>query len=281
MKLKFPKTLLMVAVVAALGAAQFIGRTSHTTAQQGPAKPAAGPAKKNPLDKGDFRVGFSPQTKAKTPKKEMPADDKATLQEVATALNSVIALPKDIYLNIDTCGEPNAFYSSETNEITFCNELIDQYDEEFKTITKNQAKVDEMVQDTLQQTLFHEMGHCLIDVWDLPATGREEDAVDQLATILMLDGTKEGQDSALNAAKEFEIASKSEGNEDMKFWDEHSFSKTRFYDMICLVYGSNADKNSNLIGPDKLPAERAEGCEHEFDRAERSWLKLLDPYLIK
>jgi hypothetical protein len=56
-----PKILLLVAVVATLGAAQFIGKTSHTAAQQGPAKPAAAPAKKSPLDKGDFRVGFSPQ----------------------------------------------------------------------------------------------------------------------------------------------------------------------------------------------------------------------------
>ena len=31
-------------------------------------------------------------------------------------------------------------------------------------------------------TFFHELGHALIDAWDLPITGREEDAADQLPT---------------------------------------------------------------------------------------------------
>ena len=247
------------------------------------AKPAATPAKpvKHPLDKGDFKVGFSPKTKSTSPKKDMPKDEKATFQEIADGLNSFLALPRDIYLNIDKCGEANAFYSSDTSEITFCYELLDQFESEFKTIEKSQAKLDAMVEDTIIQTLFHELGHCLIDVWDLPATGREEDAVDQLATVLMLDGSPEGADSAINAALEFEIASRDQDKGDMVFWDEHSFSKTRFYDMVCLVYGSNPDKYDGMVSPDGLPEQRAGRCPEEFKRAERSWLKLLEPYIIK
>ncbi len=241
-----------------------------------PAKP-----KKHPLDKGDFKVGFSPKTKAKDPKKVMPKELVGAFQEIATALNQMIAMPKDVYINMDSCGEPNAYYNPNASEITFCYELLEQYDAEFKTIEKNQAKVDEMVEDTLIQTLFHELGHCLIDVWELPATGREEDAVDQLATILMLDGSDEGQASTINAALEFEIASRDQDPGDMMFWDEHSFSKTRFYDMLCLVYGSNPDKNEFMIGDDGLPEKRAVRCEEEFKRAERSWMKLLAPYLIQ
>ena len=256
-------------ILVALCTAQSIG--------QGPAK-AAG---KNPLDKGDFKVGFSPITKSKGQKKDMPKEEKATFQEVATALNSLIALPKDIYINIDTCGEANAFYSSETAEITFCYELLDQYEREFRTVSKVQAEIDAMVEDTLVQTLFHELGHCLIDVWDMPATGREEDAVDQLATIMMLDGSAEGQATAINAAREFAIAAKSEDPKNMVFSDEHSFSKTRFYDMLCLVYGSNPVKNRKMVGPNGLPAERAKGCESEYKRAERSWLRLLEPYILR
>jgi len=110
--------------------------------------------------------------------------------------------------------------------------------------------------------------------------GREEDAVDQLATVLMLDGSDEGAVSAFNAALEFEISSRSQKKASMIFWDEHSFSKTRFYDMICLVYGSNPEKNSGLVGPTKLPVERAGRCENEWARAERAWLKLLAPHIL-
>ncbi|MBP6003175.1 MAG: hypothetical protein KA746_07055 [Pyrinomonadaceae bacterium] len=267
-----------------LGVSRFTPSTTAQTARNvngpGPTPTVAKPVK-HPLDKGDFKVGFSPKTKSQNPKKDMPKDEKEVFQEIATALNELIAMPKDIYLNMDTCGEPNAYYSPDTSEITFCYELLVQYEEEFKSIEKNQKKVDEMVEDTLIQTLFHELGHCLIDVWDLPATGREEDAVDQLATILMLDGSPEGANSAINAALEFEIASRDQDKGDMLFWDEHSFSKTRFFDMVCLVYGSNPDQYSGLVGPDLLPEQRAVRCTEEYERANRSWMKLLEPYIIK
>lgn len=278
MKTNRSKTIILAAVL-------LLSTPLLTDAQTfGKPTPTATPVKsigKHPLDKGDFKVGFSPKTKRRNPKKNMPKDEIAVFQEIATELNQTLALPRDVYLNMDDCGEANAFYTPDTSEITICYELVDKYEEDFKTVEKSQAKVDAMVEDTLVQTLFHELGHCLIDVWDLPATGREEDAVDQLATILILDGSAEGRATALNAARQFDIASRDEDSDDMAFWDEHSFSKTRFYDMLCLVYGSNPKQNRKLVGPNLLPAERAERCPEEYRRAERSWLKLLAPYVIK
>jgi hypothetical protein len=217
------------------------------------AQPATKPAAKNPLDKGDFKVGFP---KSDPGKKPMSAVDLKDLADIA------------------------AFYDGNGPQIKICYELLDQYEEEFKTISKDPKEIDNMVQDTLAQTLFHELGHCLIDQWELPATGREEDAVDQLATVLLLDGSAEGQDSAINAALEFDIASRNEAKDDMVFWDEHSFSETRFFDMICLVYGSNPKKNAGMIGDDKLPKDRAVRCPGEWDRANRAWMKLLAPYVL-
>lgn len=244
------------------------------------AQPSAVKAK-HPLDKGDFKVGFSPRTKAKDPKKTMPSDDRKVFQEIADALNAALALPHDLYINMDTCGEANAFYDPGTSEITFCYEIVQQFEDEFKTISKDPKEIDTMVSDTLLQTLYHELGHALIDVWELPATGREEDAVDQLATVLLLDGSPEGTDSAINAALEFDIAGRDTDPNDMKYWDEHSFSKTRFFDMICLVYGSNPKANAGMVGPDYLPKERAERCTEEWNRASRSWMKLLAPYVLQ
>ena len=242
------------------------------------AQPAANAKPKNALDKGDFKVGFPPSERGKKP---MPADIKSGFQEIADGLNGVIALPRDVYLNIDSCGEANAFYDPDGPQIKICYELIAQYEKEFKTVSKDAKEIDDMVEDTLVQTLFHELGHCLIDQWDLPATGREEDAVDQLATVLLLDGSASGQKSAINAALEFAIASSDEEKGDMLFWDEHSFSKTRFYDMVCLVYGSNPAKNSFMIGDDTLPKQRAQRCPTEYKKADHAWMKLLQPYILQ
>jgi hypothetical protein len=233
----------------------------------------------NNLDKGNFKAGFSPVTKSKDPKKVMSAEISQILEEITQPLNEIIALPFDVYLNFDTCGEPNAFYNRETKEITMCIEFMDTFAEAFHKISKNPAQIEEMTSGTTVFFFFHELGHCLIDVWDLPATGREEDAVDQLAILILLDGTPEGEDMILSGALFFNIYSENETKGNLPFWDEHSFNKQRFYNTLCLAYGSNPEKNKNLIGSKGLPVERAAGCQNEFKRADRAWQKLLTPYL--
>ena len=245
----------------------------HTTARA-QTKPAV-----NVTDKGDFKVGFSPATKKQFPKKAMPQEIADSLAEITNPLNEVIALPYDVFLNFDECGEPNAFYNSEVKEITMCYEFLADFEETFKKISKNPKEISDMTDGAMAVFFFHELGHCLIDVWDLPATGREEDAVDQLAMFILLDGTPDGEAMVLSAAKYFSYVSSAQSNEDLAFWDEHSLDQQRFYDMLCLTYGSNPSQNKNLLGKNGLPLERAERCPAEFNRVNKSWTKLLAPYL--
>lgn len=233
----------------------------------------------NIVDRGDFKVGFSPATRRANPKKAMPRDVAEALLEITDPLNEILALPYDVYLNFDKCGEPNAFYDPETKEITMCYEFLDDFQESFKRISKNQTEIDDMADGAMAVFLFHELGHCLIDVWDLPTTGREEDAVDQLAMFILLDGTPEGVQMVLSAAIYFGLASEDRDNDELAFWDEHSLDQQRFYDMLCLTYGSNPSKNKKLLGEDGLPVERAERCPAEFEKVDRTWRKLLAPYL--
>lgn len=233
----------------------------------------------NALDKGDFKVGFSPKTRAKQPNKAIPAEIKAILKEMADPLNEIIALPHDIYLNFDVCGEPNAFYDPQTDEITMCYEFFDVFDQTFRKVSKDEKEINNYIGGTVAVIFFHELGHCLIDVWDLPATGREEDAVDQLAMVLMLDGSDEGQDTVLSAALFFALSSEGQSNDDLNFWDEHSLDQQRFYNMLCFMYGSNPEKNKGIVGANGLPAQRAGRCPAEYKRADRAWERLLTPYL--
>ena len=50
--------------------------------------------------------------------------------------------------------------------------------------------------------LFHEVGHALVDQWNIPVLGREEDAVDAFSTIFMTEIVKRG-DFALAGAEFF------------------------------------------------------------------------------
>lgn len=233
----------------------------------------------NGVDKGDFKVGFSPVTLRKNPKKVMDKEVAESLLELTKSLNEIIALPYDVYLNFDECGEPNAFYNSTTKELTMCYEFLGEIEGTFKQISEKESEINDMSENAMIVFLFHELGHCLIDVWDLPTTGREEDTVDQLAMFILLDGTPEGEQMVLSAATFFAIVSEQKNTEELAFWDEHSLDQQRFYDMLCLTYGSNPSKNKELLGKDGLPLERAQGCPAEFQKVDRTWRKLLAPYL--
>jgi len=61
-------------------------------------------------------------------------------------------------------------------------------------------------------------------------------------------------------------------------WGEHSLSEQRFYNILCLVYGSNPEKFNFLVEDGDLPEERAEICPSEYERKVNSWDTLLSPY---
>lgn len=232
------------------------------------------------IDKGDFKVGFAPAKKAKNKRAEQLAkEDKAILQPIADDLNKTFSLPYDVFINFSECGEANAFYGSDKKEITICYELIDDFYDLFQDEYRKKKDLDKAVDDAVAFTFFHELGHALIDVWDLPTTGREEDAVDQLSTLILLDGTPEGEDMAVNGALSFGLESDGDDVNKLPFWDEHSFNQQRYYDILCLTYGSNPSKNKDLVGKHGLPKERAEICQEEFNRADKAWSTILDPYL--
>ena len=77
----------------------------------------------------------------------------------------------------------------------------------------------------------------------------------------------------------FSIVSAEQGNRGLAFWGEHSLDQQRYYDMLCLTYGSNTERNKHLVGEGRLPIDRAERCPAEYQRVDRAWGQLLVPYL--
>lgn len=138
---------------------------------------------------------------------------------------------------------------------------------------------DAVTEYFLGNTLFvfyHEIGHGLIDKLQLPVLGREEDAVDQLATIILVG--QGGEDSvggtpALTAALGWlDFWNERESAPDSSdYWDEHSLDVQRYANIVCLVYGSDPDKYDYLIKNFDMSEARAEKCPSEFQVAEDSW----------
>lgn len=228
--------------------------------------------------KGSFKVGASPLRRDKKIKANMSAEDRQDLQQVATEMNKVFVLPQDVYLSVNNCGVANAFYDPDTKEIIMCKELVTLFEQGFAKEFEDKDEAAEAVDDSTMFVFFHELGHALIDIYDLPVTGREEDAVDQLATLIVADGSEEGAASVFNGAIAFTVLDDGELNESA-FWGEHSMGLQRFYNTICLLYGQNPDAHKDLVNEEVLPQARAQRCPSEYQRIEKAWGTLLSPHM--
>lgn len=134
---------------------------------------------------------------------------------------------------------------------------------------------DAFVQANVLSTFYHELGHAMIDVMELPVFGKEEDAADA-ASILLIDWMYEADaalDLAYGTAYGYAVyAAVSEGSgEDPAFWDTHGLDQQRYYNTVCLFYGASPDDRAGFAEDMELPEDRAEVCEEEYAQAWNSW----------
>jgi hypothetical protein len=241
------------------------------------ATPAPNGVAKAP-DKGDFKVAtHEPDPDMTAEERKDYEEELKSLQETADALNKAFSLPHDIYIGFDNCEEANAFYDPEKKKVTVCYELAEDLYEAFKKDYKTDEQVEDAVTNATTFVFYHELGHALVDAYDLPITGREEDAVDQLSVLLLADGTPEGEQMVLDAAVSFSKQS-GDGLDDLAFADEHSLDRQRYYNIICLLYGQDEEKFASLVKDGTLPESRAERCSDEYARVDKAWDALLAPY---
>ena len=229
------------------------------------------------MDKGDLKLSYQPRKKPTTT--HNVGSNPQAIQQIIANLNEQVALPWDIVVSFEDCDTPDAFYAPETRQLTVCYQLIDEYYDLFGRKIKDKTKLDEVVRGAVASTFFHELGHGLVDAWKVPITGKEEDAVDQLSTLILIKHTKNGEQMALDGAISFKLYADLEKGEQKIYWDEHSLDEQRFYDTICLIYGSNPEKYAYLGKDNTLPEERAELCQEDYPKISTSWHQLLSSYI--
>lgn len=202
-------------------------------------------------------------------------------EELAGAINEQLALPEDLLVRFDECGTANAFYSPVERSVTLCYELVVEIAEDFGRLVREEAERSAAIMQVVLFVFLHELGHAFIDLLDLPVTGKEEDAADQIATLFFIEGGPEGRTAALNSAVWFLLLARRERSRPLRYWGEHSLSAQRFYSILCWVYGAAPDAHDDLIRDGWLPMERAVRCPEEYRRINSSWKRLFAPYLKK
>lgn len=200
------------------------------------------------------------------------------LQSFADEVNAAIELPAEVGLRFSECGQVNAFYDPGKKLISMCFELAEHYVNVMSSEYPDPEAALAAAEGAFTLVMFHELGHALVDVLELPITGREEDAVDQLAAWAMIDNGA-GDQAVLNAALSYyRNAERAGGQFNLnQFADEHSLSLQRFFNLVCWVYGSNPQQYADLVNQQTLPSARAQRCPAEYAQIDRSWSALLEP----
>ncbi|BBX04711.1 hypothetical protein BST36_08130 [Mycolicibacterium moriokaense] len=244
-----------------------------------------GPAPEAPADGGSGGKMIVVYEDADTPEavngKKIQQENQM-LEDLADDVNESLNLPHDVTLRGAQCGTPNAYWSESDNAITMCYEDTDWSLDAFTKAGDSDPLKSALGSE--YTTFYHELAHMATSIYDLPITGREEDAADQAAAYLLLTPGEDGQDpESVDAVKDFarafavlaEVQTEFSA-EDMA--DEHSLNLQRVYNLECWIYGSNPEANGDLVANGQLPQDRAERCPEEWEQIDQAWSTLLEPH---
>ncbi|WP_240964890.1 DUF4344 domain-containing metallopeptidase [Pseudomonas multiresinivorans] len=148
-----------------------------------------------------------------------------------------------------------------------------------QSLTPNVAR---FVLANAEFSVMHEMGHMLIAEYDLPVLGREEDAADQLGFILLFrlyaKLPRDEVDARLLDIADYwrlEWQTPKPPPDQVLAWDSHPLDEQRYYNIACLLYGSDMARLDWLPPLTGLPYERAVYCDQEFQQASKAfeWIR--------
>lgn len=229
----------------------------------------------------------------------------ARVLEALQQFLSPLRLPRPLTLKITGCdGDVNAFY--EDNAVTVCYEYLDYIAKSApKETTANGITPKAVLIGATVDVFLHEVGHAVFDLLEVPVLGREEDAADFFSAYIMLQAapsvahtliggvaylyakdTKESGDKAqdeVDKAAKDSPASVSQTMAQRKnalvksFADEHGLPAQRYFNLLCIAYGSNPKTFADAITVGRLTKERAEGCEDEYNQIEFAMQTLIAP----
>jgi hypothetical protein len=198
---------------------------------------------------------------------------------------SPLVLPANFTLHITAkeCGSVNSWWSGRIDGLFLCYEWIDfanriaPLDATPEGVTKETAVLGAFLQVT-----FHELGHAVFDIYEIPVFGREEDAADQMAGFIL---SQFGKDLARRTLpgttylwQKMDEAEGGQWRRDV-FADEHGHPLQRAYNYMCIAYGAMPDTFQLYVDQGLLPKARAASCGREFEQISRAFVKTMLPHI--
>lgn len=206
-------------------------------------------------------------------------DEAGLVEDAAEAVNDLIQLPDRITVVFG--GDPEGpYYDPNTRRIEYPWEFVTETRPLLAADGYRGEELDVAVADATRFILYHELGHALIDVLELPVLGREEDAADGFAAWMSVEHDEDG--ALVIAATDLFAAFDEQAGDELEaddFFDSHSLDLQRFYAISCLVYGADTDAYADVIDGLGIDEYRQEECPAEWEQLAAGWEQVLEPHL--
>jgi Putative metallopeptidase len=194
---------------------------------------------------------------------------------------SPFQLPRTLLVKVEGCdGDPNASYENDT--IVVCYEYIDELWKAMPTETTAAGVTPlDAVVGPLFDTCLHEFAHAIFDMLQVPVLGREEDAADQVSAYIMLHlGKAEARRLIWGTSYAYKTEAEAAASPAVKqFADVHGTPAQRFYNLLCIAYGADAQLFADMVEKGDLPKERADDCKDEYRQVAHAYEKLISPHV--
>jgi len=242
----------------------------------------AGAAIAAPALKSDrFRVAYQPpEDPAYTAMyEELRA---AQVLESFRSVLSFVRLPRTVRLVLVDCdGDANAYYDPDELTVSVCYEYV----RELRQLAESPGRpaaisAETAVRSKLLEIFLHESAHALFDQLRIPVIGRQEEAADVIASVVILHmRSRSARETVQAVTWMYEQEAKQERVGRRKLADVHLLAEQRYYNWLCLAYGARPTLFADFVRDDVLTVERAETCQDEYRRAAYAVTRLMGPYL--
>jgi len=122
-------------------------------------------------------------------------------------------------------------------------------------------------------TIYHEVGHLLIDKLDWPILGREEDIADNFATYTLLSQRRRSSQQALkDAALGWKLEDQFYGSQrdESDYYAVHSLDLQRAFQIVCMMVGQDRDNFYLTAQEWGIDSMRQSSCKDDYQKISRS-----------
>jgi hypothetical protein len=195
-----------------------------------------------------------------------------------------LRLPRDLTVRLAECGADTKAYSP-GGPVTICYEMVDKIVTITMQNTKDTNEQTLVIDGTFVQAVLHEVAYAIFDLLQVPIWGREHDAADQLAALIMIQfGDQVALTTIVGTAKFFEYSKRSWTGED--FAEIGSPEGQRFYNLLCIAYGGDPI-TFDFLAPrprpgsrlPRLSERRAARCGREYEQVRHAFDLRIMPYV--